>query len=112
MKCCDRFAGKLIHKIIVERETETPDMRGGAVITWTQIANPWAFVEPVSAGEAFSQQRLNATITHKIHTRHRTDLRTSDRIKFNGETMQIRSIVNQDNRNIWTVIDAVQQVAT
>lgn len=109
---CDKFAGKLIHKISYEREQETPDMRGGSIIEWEYQGEIWAFIKPVSWGESMAQARLNSTITHNIHTRFDGDIRTTDRLKYGDRIFQIKAVVNEDERNMWTIIRAVEQVAT
>ena len=108
MKCCDLTAGKLRHSVIVERESSVSDGYGGTAITWATQASFRAFVKPTSGTERLFAQRLDATITHRIYCRYRTDIITSDRINFNGRLMQIKAIINIEEQNRWLEIHAVE----
>lgn len=112
MKCCDLTAGKLRHTITIEREQSTSDGAGGSYLTWTTVATPRAFIKPMSGGERLQAMRLEATVTHRIFIRYRDDLLTSDRINFNGRLMQIRALINLEERNRWIEIYADEGVAT
>lgn len=112
MKCCDLTAGKLRHTITIEREQSTPDGAGGSYLTWTTVATPRAFIKPMSGGERLQAMRLEATVTHRIFIRYRDDLLTSDRINYNGRLMQIRALINLEERNRWIEIYADEGVAT
>ena len=101
MKCCDMTAGALRHKVNIQREVVTPDGIGGRTITWHTIASPRCLLQPVRANESYRQGRLEHYITHKIILRYRSTFSTADRIEYNGRLMQIRGIVNVDERNMW-----------
>lgn len=106
MKCCDLAAGKLRHTISIQRETRTADGMGGSSITWAQIAAPRAFIRPMSGGERFQAMRIEANVTHRIYIRYRSDITTSDRIVYQGRVMQIRALINLEERNRWIEIYA------
>lgn len=112
MKCCDMTAAKLRHSIIVQRETRTADGQGGSSIVWTTQASFRAYVQPVSGTERLFAQRIDATITHRIYARYRADIATSDRINMGGRLMQIKAIINMEERNKWIEIHAVEGEAT
>lgn len=112
MKCCDLTAGKLRHQITIEREQSVSDGGGGSTITWSTVATPRAFIKPMSGGERLQAMRLESTVTHRIFIRYRDDLLTSDRINFNGRLMQIRALINLEERNRWIEIYADEGEAT
>ena len=112
MKCCDLTAGKLRHQITIEREQPVSDGAGGSYLTWATVATPRAFVDPMSGGERLQAMRLEATITHRIYIRYRDDIRTGDRINFDGRLMQIRAPIDLEERNRWLEIHADEGVAT
>jgi SPP1 family predicted phage head-tail adaptor len=112
VKCCDLYAGKLRHSIVFERETRTADGAGGSSIVWGTVATVRAFVRPMSGSESVHAQRLEARITHRVFIRYRNDLLTSDRISFGGRLMQIRALINLEERNRWLEIHAEEGVAT
>lgn len=106
MKCCDLTAGKLRHVIDIERETKTPDGIGGSYLDWSVVASPRAYIKPMSGGERFHAMRIEANITHRIYIRYQTGLREGDRINFNGRLMQIRALINLEEKNRWLEIYA------
>lgn len=106
MKCCDLTAGKLRSTINVQREQSVSDGAGGSTITWSTIATPRAYIKPMSGGERMQAMRLEANVTHRIFIRYRDDLKTSDRIEYKGRLMQIRALINLEERNRWIEIYA------
>lgn len=106
MQCCDITAGKLRHQITIEREQSVSDGAGGSTITWSTVATPRAFIKPMSGGERLQAMRLESTVTHRIFIRYRDDLLTSDRINYKGRLMQIRALINLEERNRWIEIYA------
>ncbi|HSH26646.1 MAG TPA: phage head closure protein [Wenzhouxiangella sp.] len=112
MQCCQITAGKLRHTITIEREQSVSDGAGGSYLTWATVATPRAYIKPMSGGERLQAMRLEATVTHRIFIRYRDDLLTSDRINFNGRLMQIRALINLEERDRWLEIYADEGVAT
>ena len=112
MKCCDLFPGALRNQIIVQRESKTADDLGGGATTWVDYATIRAFIKPVSGGERWHSMRIEADITHRIFIRYRSDLRTDDRINYQGRFMQIRALINIEERNRWLEIYAQEGPAT
>lgn len=112
MKCCDVTPGKLRNLITIEREQSVSDGAGGSTITWSTVATPRAFIKPMSGGERLQAMRLEATVTHRIFIRYRSDLLASDRINYKGRLMQIRALINLEERDRWLEIYADEGVAT
>lgn len=106
MNCCDLTAGKLRNVIDIERETETSLPGGGASVAWNVIASPRAYMKPMSGGERLQAMRLEASVTQRIFIRYRSDIKTSDRINYKGRLMQIRALINLEERNKWLEIYA------
>lgn len=112
MKCCDLTAGKLRHRIDIQRESRTADGAGGASLAWLTIAlNIPAMIKPLSGNETMAAQRLEANISHRIYIRYAAGFRSSDRIVFDGRMFQIRAILNLEERNRWLEIQAEEGVA-
>ena len=112
MKCCELTTGKLRSIIVIEREARVSDNAGGQTITWAQHAAMRAWVKPMSGGERVQAMRLEATVTHRIYTRYKSGLLTSDRISFNGRTFQIRALIDIEERGQWLEILANEGVVT
>jgi SPP1 family predicted phage head-tail adaptor len=71
-------AGKLRHRVRLERPTYTQDTTTGEqVLTWTQVATVSAAIEPLSAREFIAGQAMQSNIDTRITIRHRDDVKAS-----------------------------------
>jgi SPP1 family predicted phage head-tail adaptor len=101
MACCDIKMGELRHKIDIERAQLISDGIGGSTKTWASIGTPWAKIKPMRGGERLQAMRIEATISHVITIRYKSGYLPSDRVNYNGRIMQIRAVINIDERNKW-----------
>lgn len=62
-------AGKLRHRLIIQKPTLTQDALGGHLTTFSDIDNRWGSINPVSAREQLLQDKLEHKVTHKIRMR-------------------------------------------
>lgn len=111
MKCCDLTPSKLRTPVTFERETRTAGSLG-SVIAWPTIYSTRAFVKPVSGSERYRADRLEAATQVRIYIRYRADLTTSDRVTYKGKQLQIRAIINIEERDRWLEIFAEDGVVT
>lgn len=111
MKCCDLFAGKLRNAITIERETDTPNDSGGQNITWSTHKSVKAFIKPKSGTERVRGMQLESPLTHSIFIRYTADVLPTDRINFKGRYMQIRAVINIEERNRWLELACEEGVA-
>lgn len=87
-------AGRLRHRISLQRQQETRDPDTGAVIVaWVEVAKPWASVEPLSAREFIASQAAQSEITARITIRYRSDVTAKDRIVHRGKTYNIEGVL-------------------
>lgn len=112
MKCCDLTSGLLRHQITIERETKTKDGVGGYSSSWDTHLQPYSYIKPVSGFERLQAMRLEASISHKIYIRYVADISPNDRIIFNSRQMQIRAIINIEERNKWLELTCDEGVVT
>ena len=102
MSCCDGIKlGDLRHKIAIERETKTSDGMGGETVTWSAVFNPKVKIKPMRGNERLQAMRLEATVSHVITMRYVSGVLPSDRVNYNGRLMQIRAVINVNERNKW-----------
>ncbi len=90
--------GELRQRITLQQKTVTRDSYGAEVISWTDVATVYAFVQPLQGREFFESQRINAEITAKITIRFRAGIRPFDRIKYGDRLFDIQSVINPDER--------------
>lgn len=105
----------LRHRISIEADSQTTDGGGGAADPWaapTTIARTWAAIQPLRGGERLRAQQLEASVTHKITLRYRSDIRASHRVVFKGRAFNIRAVINVDERSRWLELMCEEGVAT
>lgn len=92
-------AGKLRHKVIIERATLTQDDYGGAVYNWSTVGTFPASVEPINGREFFTVHMALSEVTTRIRMRYLEGLTITDRINYRGTIYNIVSVINPDLRN-------------
>ena len=50
------------------------DGGGGAVVTWTAVAELWAAVRPITGDERLRHDAVTGRVTHEVWIRHRADV--------------------------------------
>ena len=101
MKCCDLTSGMLRHKVVIEREVITQDSVGGYSSAWATHKTVYAAIKPTGGSERLHAMRLESNISHKVYLRYTADITPKDRIIYNGREMQIRAVINVEERNKW-----------
>lgn len=65
-------AGKLRHRVVLQRQQEAQNNDNGAVdVTWIDIATLWASIEPISAREFVASEAEASKVTTRITIRNR-----------------------------------------
>lgn len=68
-------AGKLRHRIVIERVVETQDVNTGAInVVWIEFTTVWASIQDLSAKELIAAQAEASKITTKIIVRQRSSI--------------------------------------
>lgn len=74
-------AGKLRHRVKIQKRTDTRDAQTGDVkVSWQDLATVWAAVEPLSVREFIAGQATQSQITARITIRYRDDVTAAMRI--------------------------------
>ena len=90
-------AGRLRHRITVQRQVESRDSSGAVNVNWVDYAELWAAVEPVSvlgfiaAREFIAGQSMQSQIVARIVVRQRDDLTAKMRICFVGVSTTLKA---------------------
>jgi SPP1 family predicted phage head-tail adaptor len=71
-------AGKLRQRVTVQSPTGTQDAVGERTTTWSDVAEVWASVEPITAREQFLAGQMQASTTHRIRLRYAAALAAMD----------------------------------
>lgn len=93
-------AGKLRHRINIERKTHAQDPNTGALTsTWSSLAqNICAAVEPLSGREFIAAQQVKSSITARITIRYRDGITAAMRV-IHGATIYNIAAILHDNQS-------------
>ncbi len=95
-------AGSLRHRACFERAADVADGAGGSTRTWAPFLTVWARWQPERGGERVAAGRLESAVAGVLTVRRSTDscaVTAADRVVLDGNTYQIRSIVNAAGRD-------------
>lgn len=68
-------AGKLRHRVVIQKPVRTQDQQSGAYITtWVDDRTVWASIQPISAREFVASQVEDSKVTTRITIRYAQDL--------------------------------------
>lgn len=97
----DTPIGALRTRLTLEAPSRAADGGGGAVTSWTMIAEVWAAVRPTSGAERFELDRVEGKVTHEIVIRHRGDVVPEMRLRAGTRIFDIRAVFDPDARRRW-----------
>ncbi len=106
--------GALRHRVAIEAENATADGAGGLTDPWTnpiQVASVWAEITPLTGAEQLRAMRLEDRVSHRIRMRYRADVTPQHRFRLGRRVFNIRSVLNEDERDRWLTILAEEGVA-
>lgn len=89
-------AGKLRHRIKIERPVITQDQNNGAPITtWTELATVWGQISPMSARDLIASQAEASKVMGRITIRYRADIDETMRLvhEAKGDIYNIEGIL-------------------
>ena len=104
--------GKMRERIVIQSQGRTTDLGGGAAVAWSTVATTWARIVPSSGSESFSGMQVTNTNTFEITMRYRTNITTTNRILWGSRTFNIRSVINNNERDKYLTVVAEEGVAT
>ena len=103
-------AGELRHRVTIQWPTKAADEAGGFSTTWADLATVWAAIEPLSGRERFHAQSQNMSVSHRVRMRFLAGVTAEHRVIFGGRFFNVRSVINQGERNRWLILDCEEGV--
>lgn len=101
------------HYVAFERQTTDKNTMGQREQVWENIGYAFAAVAPVNGRAYFAASGEKAEITHEIRTRHQSlGVRPRDRVNFRGRYFEIRSVINEGERDRFLVLMCVERLQT
>jgi len=105
-------AGKLRHRIIIQKATEAPNEYGEMVQTWGTFATVNAAVEPLRGQELWAAQAQQARVTTRIRIRYLAGVTPKMRVLFGTRLYLIDFIIDPEERHVEMQLMAEEWVAT
>lgn len=92
-------AGKLRHRVTVQRLVKQDDGYGGIIETWQDVATLWAVVEPLRGWERFAAQQVQSALSHKVTLRYRPGITPQMRLLYGTRVLTVESVVDVGERH-------------
>lgn len=108
-------AADLNKKIAIQRRTLAPPSPGSTqpVLTFTDIASPWAAIETPTGASKFLGVNINDETTHIFIVRYRSLLANlevaNNFILFNDRRFRILNVTNMNEDNIFLAIETTER---
>ena len=112
MKCCDITIGMLKRRVTFQRANKVRRDGGGYDYDWADLLTAWAKITPKTGTEKTHAGKLQATNYVIVIMRYTNVLQADDRMQYNGNDYQIRSIINIEEQNQWLELKLEQGVVT
>lgn len=92
-------AGELCHRVIIQKMASSGRDDDGFEnpASWQDFLHLWAKVSPLSAKDLVAAQAAQSQVVARLKLRYRTDIDSSMRVIFRGETYAINSPALNDN---------------
>ena len=98
--------GRLDQRVSLQHRTLTDDGAGGGTETWTEYAEVWANVRPMSGRERQNAMRAEASSNYVIVIRHRSDVLESDKVVWRDRDLNIRFVKSEGPRPLYLEMEA------
>lgn len=99
-------AGKLRHRLVIEKTTHVVNAFGEQESTWKTFAEVWGRIRPLTGSERFIAAQTAAAEDAVFHVRYLSGLSPKMRIICEGNNYDITSISDLEERNRELVIYA------
>lgn len=87
-------SGKLRHRVTIQAPTQVQDPNTGAVVpSWSDVAEVWAAIEPLSAREFIQSQATQSQVTARITIRYNANVTALCRVIHNGKIYNVHGVL-------------------
>lgn len=92
-------AGELCHRVVIQRNVSNDENEYGHAqpANWQVFLRLWAKVSPLSAKDLLAAQAAQSQVIARLKIRYRTDIDSTMRVVFRGETYAIDSPALNDD---------------
>ena len=103
--------GKLNRRIEVLKYEVQKDLFGGEDGEWVAVDRLWAFIQPVSGKEFFSEQQVQAEVTTTITIRYNPRINVMNRVKYQDKLYEIIGVSDEYTDHRATVLNCKEMTS-
>jgi SPP1 family predicted phage head-tail adaptor len=92
-------AGELCHRVTIQQKTTVYDDYNYETEAWTDFKKLWGKLDFLSVKDSINAKAAGSQTTARLKLRKRTDIDTTMRVLYDGQTFQIVSPPKPDNEN-------------
>lgn len=97
-------SSRLRHRLTLQQESRTPDGDGGYARSWSDVADVWAEIIPLSGNAVYGKEttvaaQLQAEISHRVLLRYRAGVTAGMRLLFGTRAFNIVSVANRNEES-------------
>lgn len=98
----------LRHRITIQNRSKVNDGFGQESQVWTDVANCYAQVEPVSGMSQEAGSAQQSPVKYQMFIRYRGGITARMRIIYRGLIFEIDAVTDMDERHKWIQLDCTQ----
>ena len=87
------------YRVKVERSTNTRDAGGGIAQAFSPTTIIYANIKPTGANSSYRQGMVQEKVTHEVTLRYMSNIDTNSIIVFGNRKLNVRGIINVDERD-------------
>jgi SPP1 family predicted phage head-tail adaptor len=91
-------AGRYKQRITIQDPARLKNSTGEVESVWTEHSSRWAEVRELSGSERYIDPVVMETASHQVKMRYEPGITQDMRILYDGKTLDIRSIIDPDER--------------
>lgn len=91
-------AGKLRDRVSVQSPTRSPNTYGETPQAWSDLAERWANVEPVTGKEITVGDQQQSQVTHRVQIRYDARVTADCRLIWEGRVLNVTAVMDPDGR--------------
>lgn len=104
--------GWLKHRVTIEQASATQNDHGEQVLTWADVREVWASIEPMRGQEYIISKTMQAAVDHRIRMRYIADLTPHNhRIRYGERIFEIESVIHVREAKVETQAMCREKVA-
>ncbi len=92
-------AGELCHRVTIQHKTTVYDEYNYETEAWAEYKKLWGKISFLSVKDSINAKAAGSETTARLKLRKRSDIDSSMRVLFDGQTFQIVSPPKPDNEN-------------